>query len=45
MNNTALSGNRPIIAIMENYQKEDGTIEVPKVLQQYMNSVKVIGER
>src|SRR3989344_3668896 len=42
LNNTALSGNRPIIAIMENYQKEDGTIEVPKVLQQYMDGAKVI---
>ncbi|KHO47420.1 MAG: seryl-tRNA synthetase [archaeon GW2011_AR5] len=45
LNNTALSGNRPIIAIMENYQKEDGTIEVPKALQQYMDGAKVIDKQ
>lgn len=31
---TALS-QRPLIAIMENYQQKDGSIKVPKVLQKY----------
>ncbi len=43
LNSTALAGNRPMIAIMENYQQEDGTVAIPKVLQPYMNGMKVIG--
>lgn len=35
LNNTALSGNRPMIAILENHQQEDGTIDVPKALWPY----------
>lgn len=35
LNGTATS-MRPLIAIMENYQQEDGTILVPKVLQPFM---------
>ncbi len=35
LNNTALSG-RPMIALVENYQNEDGSITVPEVLRQYM---------
>ncbi len=35
LNGTAFS-TRPIIAILENYQKEDGSIKVPEVLQKYM---------
>ncbi|MDD5433476.1 MAG: serine--tRNA ligase [Candidatus Pacebacteria bacterium] len=34
LNGTAFS-MRPIIAILENYQKKDGTVEVPEVLQKY----------
>lgn len=33
LNNTALASPRILIAILENFQKKDGTIEVPKVLQ------------
>lgn len=36
LNGTAFSMNRPIIAILENYQQEDGTIVVPEVLRKYM---------
>ncbi len=35
LNGTVFS-ERPIIAIMENYQQEDGTIKIPKVLEKYM---------
>ncbi len=38
---TALS-QRPLIAILENNQREDGSIEIPKVLRPYMNGRKVI---
>lgn len=36
LNGTAFSMNRPMIAIMENYQQEDGSIIVPEVLRKYM---------
>ncbi|MFH1392886.1 MAG: serine--tRNA ligase [Patescibacteria group bacterium] len=36
LNGTALAIGRIIIAIMENYQQEDGTIKIPKVLEKYM---------
>jgi seryl-tRNA synthetase len=36
LNGTAFSMNRPIIAILENYQQEDGSVKVPEVLQKYI---------
>ncbi|SFV63353.1 Seryl-tRNA synthetase [hydrothermal vent metagenome] len=36
LNGSALAVGRTLIAIMENYQREDGTIEIPKVLERYM---------
>lgn len=33
LNGTAFAVGRTIIAILENYQKEDGSVEIPKVLQ------------
>ncbi len=35
LNGTAFS-TRPIVAILENYQKEDGSVEIPKVLQKFI---------
>lgn len=35
LNGTAFS-TRPIIAILENYQQEDGSIKIPEVLQKYI---------
>ncbi len=43
LNSTAIATARIIRAITENYQQEDGTIKVPKVLQKYMGK-KVIGK-
>lgn len=45
LNGTVFAIGRTLIAIFENYQQADGTIEVPKVLQPYMNGVKVIGKK
>jgi seryl-tRNA synthetase len=42
LNNTALSGNRPIIAILENNQQEDGSVKIPKVLVPYMHGQETI---
>ena len=36
LNGSGLALPRVLIAIMETYQKEDGTIEVPMVLQPYI---------
>jgi len=36
LNGSSLAVGRTIIAIMENYQKSDGTIEIPQVLKPYM---------
>ena len=36
LNGSALAVGRTLIAIMENYQNEDGSIDIPTVLQKYM---------
>lgn len=36
LNGTGFAIGRTIIAILENYQQEDGSINVPKVLQKYL---------
>ncbi len=43
LNGTVFSMNRPIIAILENYQQKDGSILIPDVLQKYMGGKKKIG--
>lgn len=40
LNGTAFS-ERPILAILENYQKEDGSVEVPEVLRQYVGKDEI----
>ena len=45
LNNTALATSRTLVAILENYQQEDGSIAIPEPLQPYMNGVKVIQKR
>ena len=35
LNGTAIAISRALIAILENYQEEDGTVQVPPVLQQF----------
>ena len=41
LNGTAVATSRAIIAILENYQKEDGSVAMPRALQKYL-SFKVI---
>lgn len=38
LNGTAMASTRTLIAIMENYQTDDGRIYVPPVLQQYVGA-------
>ncbi len=42
LNGTAIATSRAIIAILENYQRKDGKVDVPKSLQKYVGK-KVIG--
>jgi seryl-tRNA synthetase len=43
LNGTAMTVQRTMCCILENYQQKDGSIKVPKVLVPYMGGVKVIG--
>ena len=42
LNGSALAIGRTIIAIMENYQLEDGSIVIPNALREYMGGKKLI---
>ncbi|QPG26011.1 serine--tRNA ligase [Pantoea sp. SM3640] len=43
LNGSGLAVGRTLVAVLENYQHEDGRITVPEVLRPYMNGVDVIG--
>jgi len=43
LNGSGVALPRTVIAIMENYQRPDGTIEVPEALRDYMDGMEVIG--
>jgi seryl-tRNA synthetase len=45
INGSALALTRTIDAIIETYQRADGTIEVPEVLRPYMGGLEVMGQR
>jgi len=36
LNGSSLAVGRTLVAIMENFQEEDGTITIPKVLEKYL---------
>jgi seryl-tRNA synthetase len=42
LNGSGTAVGRALIAVMENYQQEDGSIAVPDVLQPYMGGLKVV---
>ena len=42
LNGSGLAVGRTLAAIIENYQDNDGNIEIPKVLRPYMRDVKII---
>lgn len=45
LNGSGLAVGRTVAAIMENYQQEDGTIEIPEVLRPYMGNIEYISKR
>ncbi len=42
LNGSGLAVGRTVVAIMENFQREDGSIEVPERLRPYMDGIEVI---
>ncbi len=42
LNCTGIATERTMCAILENYQNEDGSVDIPKVLWPYMNGIKKI---
>ena len=44
LNGSGLAVGRTLIAIMENYQNSDGSINVPDALKPYMKNIKKIGD-
>ena len=45
LNGSGLAVGRTWVAVLENYQQEDGTVRVPEVLQPYMGGADVIRPR
>ncbi|MGX2967839.1 serine--tRNA ligase [Ursidibacter sp. B-7004-1] len=42
LNGSGLAVGRTLVAVLENYQNEDGSITVPEVLRPYMNGLEII---
>ena len=42
LNGSGLAVGRTLIAILENYQQEDGSVLIPEVLRPYMNNIDII---
>ena len=44
LNGSGLAVGRTLIAVMENYQDQEGNIAIPEVLQPYMNNQRIISK-
>ncbi|MDP8080108.1 serine--tRNA ligase [Phocoenobacter skyensis] len=44
LNGSGLAVGRTLVAILENYQNQDGSITIPEILRPYMGGVEVIGK-
>ena len=42
LNGSGLAVGRTLIAILENYQMEDGNVEIPEILRKYFNNQKTL---
>jgi seryl-tRNA synthetase len=45
LNNTVITTSRALVAILENYQNKDGSIDIPKALQPFMMGIKKISAK
>lgn len=43
LNGSGLAVGRTLVAVLENYQQENGTVKVPELLIPYMNGKEIIG--
>ncbi len=43
LNGSGLAVGRTLIAVLENYQNQDGSIAIPSALQPYMDGIKAVG--
>ena len=43
LNGSGIAAGRALIAVIENYQRDDGGVDVPDVLKAYMGGLEVIG--
>ncbi len=43
LNGSGLAVGRTLVAILENYQRADGSVAVPEALLPYMGGVTVLG--
>ena len=44
LNGSGLAVGRTLVAILENFQLEDGSIIIPEVLRPYMNNLELISK-
>ena len=45
LNNTLVATSRCMVAILENFQRADGTVAIPRVLRPYMGGLAAIGAK
>ena len=45
LNGSGLAVGRTMVAILENFQREDGSVIIPAALRPYMDGVEIIGQR
>jgi seryl-tRNA synthetase len=45
LNGSGLAIGRTLVAILENYQNEDGSVTIPEALRSYMGGVERIEKR
>jgi seryl-tRNA synthetase len=43
LNGSGVAIGRALVAVLENYQREDGSVDVPEVLQRYLDGATRIG--
>jgi seryl-tRNA synthetase len=43
LNGSGLAVGRTLVAVLENYQRADGTVGVPEALRPYMGGTEAIG--
>ncbi|MDF2727974.1 MAG: serS, partial [Nitrososphaera sp.] len=45
LNSTLVATERTMVALLENFQTSNGSVEIPKVLQKYMGGLQEIRAR